>query len=321
MLLWAISVSLNTLCPLSPEKFEFMRIRHIEIFYAVYRHKTISAAARRLNISQPAVSKALRHAEDQIGFPLFVRTGRGLVATQQAHVLYVEVSKVYNSVARVQQTSKDLKKTINGQLKISTVTGLSYEILPRTIARLRTTYAHTAFELQTLHYSDLIASLRDFDTHIGLVFEAPRHAGLVREHMGSGEFTCVFEKQKFTHDAPRVSLKDILRQEVISLNPTGPLGGKLWEEINTINASFDAVATAESCFVAKSLAACGVGVAIVDEFTARAPGFSGLECAKLEPQIELNVYALYLESRPLTRIAKAFLQNFKDELQLWQAQG
>ncbi len=295
-----------------------MRIRHIEIFYAVYRNKTISAAARRLNISQPAVSKALRHAEDQIGFSLFVRTGRGLEPTEQAHILYEEVSKVYAGIARIQQTSKDIKRTLSGQLKISTVTGLSYEILPRTVAHISKSHPNTAFELQTLHYGDLITSLREFDTHIGLVFEAPSHAGLVRKQMGTGEFSCVFQKHKIKLSTDRISLEQIVDQDVISLNPSGPLGGKLWEEINSANDGFHAVAIAESCFVAKSLAACDVGIAIVDEFTANAPGFSNLNHAKLNPPIEFEVNALYLKSRPLSNVAKAFLRDFKAELKLWQ---
>ena len=45
-----------------------MRIRHIEVFHAVYANGSISAAARMLNVSQPAVSKVLRHAEAQLGF-------------------------------------------------------------------------------------------------------------------------------------------------------------------------------------------------------------------------------------------------------------
>jgi len=295
-----------------------MRIRHIEIFHAVYRNKSMSAAARKLNISQPAVSKALRHAEDQIGFALFTRTGRGLVPTEQAHLLFDEVSKVYAGVARVQRTTQDLRKTLNGQLKISTVTGLSFEILPRTVARVRKSHPATTFELQTLHYSDLIASLREFDTHIGLVFEAPIHAGLVRKTMGHGEFACVYQKNRFKAQTERMPLHDVIKQDVISLNPAGPLGGKLWDEIRDTEDKFESVAVAESCFVAKSLAACDVGVAIVDEFTARAPGFVDLEHAKLEPSIGIDVNALYLEARPLSDIAAVFLDAFALELKLSQ---
>ncbi len=296
-----------------------MRIRHIEIFYSVYRYKTISAAARRLNISQPAVSKALRHAEDQLGFSLFIRTGQGLVPTDQAHILFEEVSKVYAGLTRVQQASKDLQKTLSGKLKISTVTGLSYEIVPRAIIKTRKSYPETAFELQTLHYGDLIASLREFDTHIGLVFEAPTHKGLVRKLMGAGRFCCVYQNNKTNPDFSDqgITIKQIAERDTILLNPTGPLGGKLWDEINNGKNDFDAVVIAESSFVAKSLAASGVGACIVDEFTAKAPGFPNLEWANLTPHIMFDVHALYLQSRPLSKVAKAFLRNFKSELKLW----
>lgn len=297
-----------------------MRIRHIEIFHAIYRHKTISAAARKLNISQPAVSKALRHAEDQIGFQLFLRTGRGLVPTPQAHSLIADVNKVYASVSTVQRKVQDLRKSINGRLKISTVTGLSFEILPRALARVRKSHPTHTIELQTLHYSDLIASLREFDTHIGLVFEAPVHEGLVRETIGKCEFSCVHQKQEFKEVKQRIPIRDIIKQDVISLNPIGPLGGKLWEEIRSVDSQFEPVTVAESCFVAKSLVACGMGVTIVDEFTANAPGFTDLELAKIDPSIDIEINALYLEARPLPDIASVFLKAFEAELQLWQSQ-
>ena len=48
-----------------------MNLRQLEVFHAVYLHGTVSAAARSLNVSQPSVTKVLRHAEDSIGLPLF----------------------------------------------------------------------------------------------------------------------------------------------------------------------------------------------------------------------------------------------------------
>jgi len=50
-----------------------MRLRHIEVVHAVLLTGSVSAAARLLHITQPAVSRALQHAELQLGFPLFER--------------------------------------------------------------------------------------------------------------------------------------------------------------------------------------------------------------------------------------------------------
>lgn len=297
-----------------------MRIRHIEIFHAVYEHKTISEAARQLNVSQPAVSKALRHAEDQLGFALFTRMGRGLVPTHQAHILFEEVQKVFFGVERVRNTSKFLKKTLQGQLKISTVTGLSYEVLPRTVARVRAQHPQATFELQTLHYSDLITSLREFDTHIGLVFDAPDHAGLIKENLGEAEFSCVYPLSFMPKQSKRIKLQEVLNHDLIALNPNGPLGGKLRRHIQSESGGQSAVATAESCFVAKSLAACGVGVAVVDEFTASAAGFENLGHTKIDPPIPIQVNALYLEARPLSFIAKIFMSAFAEQLAQWKTE-
>lgn len=296
-----------------------MRIRHIEIFYTVYRQKSISSAARKLNISQPAVSKALRHAEDQLGFTLFTRTGRGLIPTEQAHQMFDEVSQVYAGIAQVRRTSQELRNSLSGRLKISTVTGLSYQILPRTIARIQKRYPNTAIELQTLHYGNLIASLRDFDTHIGLVFDAAEHAGLSRRKVGTAELSCVFQKKMIKSAAPRMPLSEFMQHPFIALNPTGPLGALLWDDIMQIDAGFVPVTMAESCFVAKSLSASGIGLTVVDEFTARAPGFANLSSAKLDPPLQFEINALTLQSRPLTKIATDFILDLEGELLNWRS--
>ena len=56
-----------------------MRLRHIEVFNAVMQTGSVSAAARLINVTQPAVSRTLQHAELQMGFALFQRA-RGRLA-------------------------------------------------------------------------------------------------------------------------------------------------------------------------------------------------------------------------------------------------
>jgi DNA-binding transcriptional LysR family regulator len=48
-----------------------MKLRHLEIFHAVMTCGTLSRAAESLNISQPAASKALKNAEQKLGFNFF----------------------------------------------------------------------------------------------------------------------------------------------------------------------------------------------------------------------------------------------------------
>lgn len=295
-----------------------MRVRNLEIFYSVYRYKTISAAAAALHISQPAMSKALKHAEDQFGFALFTRTGRGLIPTSEAHRLYEDVKRIFDDVAQVRRTCLDLQRSGGGRLKVSTVTGLSFELLPRAISRMREVFPDISFEIQTLHYGDLISSLRSFDTDIGLVFEAPIHDGLERVELGRGEFACVSAGDVGADALNRIQIDTLSGENYIALNPNGPLGGKLDLALERAAIKSAPVAIAESCFVAKSLVACGLGTTIVDEFTALAPGFDGLTSVRLTPPISIRIDALHISARPPTGVGQQFLAAVKAELEVWR---
>ena len=96
-----------------------MNLRHIEIFHAVYVNGSVSAAARALNVSQPSVSKMLRHAESLLGFQLFQRTNGGLVPTQDAHTLFTEVSEIQDRVHALREAGRNLRRGVGGMLRIS----------------------------------------------------------------------------------------------------------------------------------------------------------------------------------------------------------
>ena len=53
------------------------------IFYTVANHGNITKASEELLISQPAISKAIKNLEDQLGGQLFVRTKRGVFLTEE----------------------------------------------------------------------------------------------------------------------------------------------------------------------------------------------------------------------------------------------
>ena len=61
-----------------------VNLRHVEVFYAIMRAGTLTEAARALNVSQPAVSAALKQLERQLNMRLFDRVGGRLRATPEA---------------------------------------------------------------------------------------------------------------------------------------------------------------------------------------------------------------------------------------------
>ena len=74
-----------------------INVRHLAVFRAVMRSGSVSAGARTLNISQPAVTKSLQAIEAQIGVPLFRRIKGRLQATSEAGLLMPKVDEVFRS--------------------------------------------------------------------------------------------------------------------------------------------------------------------------------------------------------------------------------
>ena len=58
-----------------------LKLRHLSLLQSLERHRTLSRVAEEMNLSQPAITKALREVEDIFMTRLFERTSRGLVAT------------------------------------------------------------------------------------------------------------------------------------------------------------------------------------------------------------------------------------------------
>ncbi len=284
-----------------------MRLRQIEVFHAVYSTGSVSSAARLLNVSQPSVSKILRHSEDQLGFQLFKRVKGRLIPTDEAHTLSCEVNKINKQIGVLNRTARNLRDDRSDNIRVAVITGLAFEVTPRAIAQLQQRYPHLVFELHTEHYGRLLDSLLEHEIDIGLAFQPPDHPSIGRVHLGNAEFSCVYRDGEFDSVGDRLPV-DLLRgRRMVLMRRDGPLGGVLAAELHRLGLDLEPSTIAETCFGAKSLVNYGLGVTIVDEFTADAPGFRQLKAKKLDPAISFSVEGIFVESRPLSNICVEFL--------------
>ena len=137
-----------------------MRLRHIEVFNAVMLTGSVSAAARLMNVTQPAVSRILAHAELQLGFALFQRVKGRLVPTQEAQTLYPQVQQLFAQLDEVQRLAASLKNPQRcDELRILTVFALSVELLPRALRAFRAQYPGVAVTIDALHSPQIVAAL------------------------------------------------------------------------------------------------------------------------------------------------------------------
>jgi DNA-binding transcriptional LysR family regulator len=293
-----------------------MNLRHIEIFHAVYVNGSVSAAARALNVSQPSVSKMLRHAESLLGFQLFQRTSGGLVPTEDAHSLFAEVREIQDRVHALREAGRNLRRGIGGTLRISALPSLALDAIPTAVARFLRSHENVKFDLQTVHHDDLLRKLHERETDIAIAYQVPPAAPITQRWVGEGELVVLYREEDMPDAPPCVELHRLQGKKFISLAASGPTGQIFSEELERLNLDLDAVVSARTFYIAGALVRQGVGMTVVDNFTAQACLAPGLSMRPLKPRITFDIHAMFLINRPLGALAAEFLKTLKSVLDI-----
>jgi DNA-binding transcriptional LysR family regulator len=296
-----------------------MRLRHIEVFNAVMLTGSVSAAARMINVTQPAVSRTLQHAEIQLGFPLFQRIGGRLRPTEEAQTLYPHIERLFAQLDEVQRLSASLKAGRGkGELRVLTVLALSYEVFPRAMRLFREKHPTVRVQHEALHSPQIISSLVLQEADVGYVFSAVSHPALVQEQLAERHVVCVVPKGLLPArqvKAGTITLAQLSRLPVIALDGQDPLGLLLAHTVRDSGAGLKEVMTVQTYHVALALAHHGVGVAMVESCTAASADPTKVDVLKLEPAVPTTVRVLRPTARPHSLTTRAFTRCMQQALQ------
>ncbi|MBR5244583.1 MAG: LysR family transcriptional regulator [Clostridia bacterium] len=133
-----------------------MTIRHLEIFVQVYREKSITRAAEKLYMTQPAVSVAIRELEKQYDVALFERLGRRLYVTGAGEALYARAVQMLEEFHGLEQGLE--RKTA---LRVGSSVTLGNFLLPRVAAEWQMRHPESPLQVTVANGERLQQMLRD----------------------------------------------------------------------------------------------------------------------------------------------------------------
>ena len=133
-----------------------MTIRHLEIFVQVYREKSITRAAEKLYMTQPAVSVAIRELEKHYGVALFERLGRRLYVTGSGEALHVRALQLLEEFHGLEQ---GLAR--KAALRVGSSVTLGNFLLPRVAAEWQVRHPESSLQVTVANGGRLQQMLRD----------------------------------------------------------------------------------------------------------------------------------------------------------------
>ena len=120
-----------------------MEIRQLKAFLAIAEAKTFTAGARRVNVTQAAISMQIRQLEDEVGLPIFTRTPRRVILTEAGEYLLERARKILREHDSALAEIAEVAGAEYGRLRIGSASGtFAMNQLPRIMSGLREKFPH-----------------------------------------------------------------------------------------------------------------------------------------------------------------------------------
>ena len=148
-------------------------LRRLLVLRAVARHGSLSAAARQLGYTQPAVTHHIRRLEREVGTPLVTRAGRGIRLTEAGQALVSHADAVSARLAAAEEQVAAIAGLRAGRVRLASFPSSSAALIPAALARLRARQPLLEVSLVEAEPPSSLALLRRGDCDLALTFEYP----------------------------------------------------------------------------------------------------------------------------------------------------
>ncbi len=291
-----------------------LNLRQIEAFASVMRTGSVVGAAQLMNVTQPAVSRAVSLLELRIGYKLFERRGRRLVPTPEGEGLFREVEPIYGSLDRIAQATQDIRFQKTGALRIATLPALSQWVVPRAIAGFLTTRPNVSVFVQSLPSRQIAELVATRQCDIGVVELPLSRPGIAIEPMDPAFTMAVIPAGHRLASKRQLSLKDLANERMILLSQHSFLRYHIEDAFSQLGVAPQVVIETPNSLMACSLVAAGAGITLVPRWAAEQFSGPSVSVRPVKEQLSSRCAIIYPDPGPRLALAESFATHLRDEL-------
>lgn len=237
-----------------------MKLRHLEIFHAVMSCGTLSRAAESLNISQPAASKALKNAEQKLGFQLFQRVRGKLLPSSEALTLFEKAQNIYQDLDNLRLLADNLARDPRAKISLGCLPSLGLSLVPELVTDFYQQNSNLVMTLSTEHTETLVKKLDLREIDLALTLQPVQQGEITSTVIA--EVPLVYIDRDFRQGA--VAIDEIDQQRWISPGPHS-----LSAAIATRRDFLTTRLNVQTYYMATEFVKRGMGCSITDIFSAR----------------------------------------------------
>jgi DNA-binding transcriptional LysR family regulator len=296
-----------------------MNIRQLDAFRAVVLTGTVSAAAARMAVSQPAVSRLIADLERAVGFPLFERRNRRLHIRPEGEILYREVERSFVGVEKIAERAQEIRDYRTGHLRIAGMPAMSLGLLPKVVQGFRRVHPNVTVSVQ-IRSSQKVAefvSAQQFD--IGFAALPINQPGVAVDHFEPLPCVCVLPRGHRLAKRKTITPEMLSGESFISLGADSMLRYRVDQVFQAAGVARDMHIDTTISANALLLSSLGLGVSIIDPFTPLAFPSAEVAVRPFTPVVPYEFATVFPMQTTRSRVAEAFLEIFQSEVREFAA--
>jgi len=289
--------------------------RQLEAFRAMIETGSVTEAASRIGVTQPAASRLLSDFEYQIGYPLFTREKKRLIPTSEALALFEEVDRSFIGINAIAEAAREIGTFRLGSLHIAGMPALALEFLPRVIAGFMTDKPDISVALQ-IHSSQKVmqcVASQQFD--IGFAEVNMTHSAVVADALFETPMRAALPPQHPLCAKSRIVAGDFDGEAFVSLGSNYPARQRIDAVFMAENVNRKLNVETQLSFALGHMVARGLGVSVIDPITAEhLEGLGLIVTRPFEPEIPYTYQMVFPRHKPRSQLCRAFVEEVKTRL-------
>lgn len=280
--------------------------RQLELFRAVMRTRGVSAAARSMQMSQPAVSYQLRALENLLGFALFVRERGRIAPTREAGALAIEVERHFVGLQEIGRAAAHLRDVVADQLNVGALPALGFTLMPTVVARFRREFPGVKVSLQTLGSTAIKDAVSTGGLDVGFVASEVDTLGVISSEFATRSAMVVMPNGHRLARRPFVRPRDLRGEPFVALNSEDATRGAVDAAMRAEKVELEIAAETPYALGVCALVGAGVGIGLVNPLSFAAVDAPRLRLVPFRPRIRFK-HLLLFPPQPAGRSVRAFV--------------
>jgi DNA-binding transcriptional LysR family regulator len=292
--------------------------RQLRYALSVYKERSFTKAARRLNISQSAVSEQVKLLEEEIGFELFSRTSGGVESTERGRTFLYESERVMGDLLSLSDTARRLRGSLSDTLTIGMGSGMAQIFIPRIFADLKSALPGVRLDILTAPTKNIFNELHEERIDAGIAIESDPDrlpAGLIFDRLVDVEMALITHpKHPLARSKQPVDIGRLLAEPFIMSELTVGYGQVVFSLFTDLGIRPNILAVVDNIETIKIIVQSGGGIAIVPRASAENEVTLGLLKALSIAPARNVVLSLFRRREPLARRKEAALLKLREML-------